>query len=41
MDEEGRFEAALDLAPGTYRARFAPGRGFAPGLSQPLEVVRA
>jgi stage II sporulation protein D len=38
VDEAGAFEAALALAPGTYRARFAPGRGFAPGLSAPVVV---
>jgi stage II sporulation protein D len=38
VDEAGVFEAPLELTPGTYRARFAPGRGFSPGLSQPVVV---
>jgi stage II sporulation protein D len=41
VDETGAFEAALDLRPGSYRARFAPGRGFAVGISPVLEVVPA
>jgi stage II sporulation protein D len=41
LDEAGGFEAALDLRPGSYRARFAPGRGFAVGISPVLEVVPA
>ena len=34
----GAFTAELALSPGTYRARYAPGRGFAIGLSPVLEV---
>jgi hypothetical protein len=41
VDAEGGFEAALDLVPGTYRARYAPGGGFAIGLSAPLDVIPA
>ena len=36
-DEEGRFAADVS-APGVYRARTAPGEGFAEGLSAQLEV---
>ena len=36
-DEEGRFAAAVS-EPGVYRARTAPGEGFAEGLSAQLEV---
>ena len=36
-DEEGRFAAAVS-EPGVYRARTAPGQGFAEGLSAQLEV---
>jgi hypothetical protein len=39
VDESGGFEAQLDLAPGTYRARVAAGRGFAVGFSPVLNVV--
>ena len=38
---DGSFQAALNLVPGTYRARVAPGNGFAPGLSPVLTVVPA
>lgn len=38
IDANGDFTAQLDLAPGTYRARFAPGRGFVPGVSPVLKV---
>jgi stage II sporulation protein D len=41
IDGEGRFEARLQLTPGTYRARLAPGRGFVPGVSALLEVLPA
>jgi stage II sporulation protein D len=41
VDETGAFEAQLALEPGTYRARFAPGRGFAVGFSPVLQVVPA
>jgi stage II sporulation protein D len=39
LTAEGTFQATLALAPGTYRARVAPGHGFAPGASPPLRVV--
>jgi stage II sporulation protein D len=38
VDESGNFEGTLDLVPGEYRARLAPGRGFAPGVSPTLKV---
>jgi stage II sporulation protein D len=38
IDAQGAFEARLELVPGTYRARIAPGRGFAEGLSPELAV---
>jgi stage II sporulation protein D len=38
VDESGSFEATLDLVPGDYRARLAPGRGFVPGVSPTLKV---
>ncbi len=38
LDDRGAFVVALDLVPGTYRARLAPGRGFAAGLSRTLSV---
>jgi len=38
VDERGRFEAELELSPGDYRARLAPGRGFVPGVSTTLRV---
>jgi len=41
VDDKGVFEAQLELRPGTYRARFAPGRGFAVGFSPVLAVVPA
>ena len=34
----GAFKANLSLQPGAYRARYAPGRGYAVGLSRLLEV---
>jgi stage II sporulation protein D len=37
VDAAGSF-AAGTLAPGTYRARYAPGGGLAPGFSAPLQV---
>ena len=37
----GRFTATLRLVPGTYRARYAPGRGLVAGVSKVLEVVAA
>ena len=33
-----RFDARLELSPGEYRARLAPGRGFVPGVSATLRV---
>ena len=33
VNEEGRFEVAQLLGPGTYRARVSPGRGLVPGTS--------
>ena len=38
IDANGDFLARLDLTPGTYRARLAPGRGFVPGVSPPFRV---
>ena len=38
IDANGDFEARLPLAPGDYRARLAPGRGFAAGVSSTLRV---
>ncbi len=37
--DNGSFEATLNLTPGTYRARVAPGRGLVPGVSPILRVV--
>jgi SpoIID/LytB domain protein len=39
LADNGSFEATLDLTPGTYRARVAPGRGLVPGTSPVLRVV--
>ena len=39
VDDAGAFEVALELAPGTYRARLAPGQGFAPGVSRSLSIA--
>ncbi len=39
LDAEGSFDAMLQLAPGVYRARIAPGHGWAVGLTPPLRVV--
>jgi SpoIID/LytB domain protein len=39
LDARGRFTAALDLTPGTYRARVAPGHRLVPGVSPVLNVV--
>ena len=39
LDDAGAFEARVELAPGTYRARVAPGRGFAVGISPILDGV--
>lgn len=41
LDDNGAFAAALELVPGTYRARVAPGRGVVPGVSKILNVVDA
>jgi stage II sporulation protein D len=38
VDARGRFDAQLELSPGEYRARLAPGRGFHPGVSSTLRV---
>jgi SpoIID/LytB domain protein len=37
----GAFSAAVTLTPGTYRARVVAGKGFAVGLSDPLQVAAA
>jgi hypothetical protein len=41
VDANGDFDAAVTLAAGVYRARVAPGKGFAAGLTPPLRVVTA
>ena len=38
-DANGSFTAAVDLTPGSYRARVTIGRGFVAGISQTLVVV--
>jgi hypothetical protein len=38
VDAQGAFAATFDLVPGTYRARYAPGKGLVPGLSAQLVV---
>jgi SpoIID/LytB domain protein len=38
IDAGGNFEATVNLSPGEYRARLAPGRGFVPGVSPTLRV---
>jgi hypothetical protein len=38
--EDGTFSAAFDVAAGTYRARVAPGKGWAVALSPELQVAR-
>jgi len=38
LDDNGAFDATLQLDPGTYRARLAPGHGLAVGYSKPLDV---
>ena len=38
VGDSGAFEATLELAPGTYRARLAPRPGYAVGLSRTLSV---
>jgi stage II sporulation protein D len=37
----GTFTVPIALTPGTYRARVVAGKGFAVGLSDPLQVVAA
>ncbi len=39
LDAGGRFTASLELTPGTYRARVAPGHGLVPGVSPVLKVL--
>jgi hypothetical protein len=39
VDDAGAFAAALDVAPGRYRARTAAGRGFVAGVSPELDVA--
>jgi SpoIID/LytB domain protein len=38
IDANGDFEAHVNLIPGEYRARLAPGRGFVPGVTPTLRV---
>jgi hypothetical protein len=38
IDANGAFEASVNLTPGDYRARLAPGRGFVAGVSPTLKV---
>jgi stage II sporulation protein D len=38
IDQNGDFQAHVNLTPGQYRARVAPGRGFVPGVSPTLTV---
>jgi hypothetical protein len=38
IDQSGDFQAHVNLTPGQYRARLAPGRGFVPGVSLTLTV---
>ncbi|HEX9094363.1 MAG TPA: SpoIID/LytB domain-containing protein, partial [Coriobacteriia bacterium] len=39
IDDQGKFTANLDLRPGVYRARLAPGGGLVPGTSPIVKVV--
>ncbi|HEY1370367.1 MAG TPA: SpoIID/LytB domain-containing protein [Gaiellaceae bacterium] len=39
VDESGGFDLRLQLTDGTYRARVAPGHGFAAGTTPPLRVI--
>jgi stage II sporulation protein D len=39
LDANGRFSADLDVRPGNYRARFAPGHGVLLGVSPVLRVL--
>jgi hypothetical protein len=41
VGSDGSFGAAVNLTPGTYRARVVAGKGFAVGLSAILQVVAA
>ena len=41
VDGAGTFEATLQLQPGSYRARFAPGHGLVAGTTPVLQVVGA
>jgi hypothetical protein len=41
IDAAGSFEATVNLSPGEYRARVAPGRGFVAGVSPTLRVGQA
>jgi stage II sporulation protein D len=38
IDANGDFQAHVNLTPGEYRARLAPGQGFVPGVSPTLKV---
>jgi stage II sporulation protein D len=38
VDQNGDFEAHVNLVPGDYRFRLAPGHGFVPGVSPTLKV---
>ena len=38
IDASGNFEAHVNLTPGDYRARLAPGHGFVPGVSTTVKV---
>ena len=38
IDASGSFEATVNLSPGQYRARLAPGQGFVAGVSPTLNV---
>jgi hypothetical protein len=38
-DASGRFDAALDLVPGTYRARIRAQGGYAGGVSDPVRLT--
>ena len=39
VTDDGRFAVRVELAPGSYRARVTPGRGYAPGFSPVLRVL--
>ena len=38
IDASGDFSAHVNLTPGQYRARLAPGRGFVPGVTPTVTV---